>query len=96
MPLTIIEAFACKTVVIASRLGAMENMITPGHNGYLFEPQSEESLKECLEKWNSLDLNQKNTLRLNAFETYNQQYTPEKNITQLLNIYYQVIENKSF
>ena len=37
-PRTIVEAFACGTPVIASRLGSMIDLIDDGRTGLLFEP----------------------------------------------------------
>ena len=94
MPLTIIEAFACGTPVIASRLGAMETMIVSGYNGLHFEVQNETDLRKKLDEWYDLGEEQKNVYRLNAHKTYESYYTPEKNVKQLLAIYSEVINNK--
>ena len=37
-PVTLLEAFACGVPVIASRLGAMEEIVIDGHNGLHFSP----------------------------------------------------------
>lgn len=95
MPLTIIEAFACGTPVIASRLGAMESMIEPGYNGLHFEAGNENDLKIQLEKWQHLDGEQKELYRKNARSSYEQYYTPEKNFMQLMHIYKAVMEEGS-
>jgi glycosyltransferase involved in cell wall biosynthesis len=44
MPMTILEAFAHKTLVIASDLGAMQSIIRHGQNGLLFAPGDHEEL----------------------------------------------------
>ncbi len=91
MPLTIIEAFACGTPVISSKIGAMETMIVSGYNGLHFKVQSEEDLRKKLDEWNNLNQAQKKGYRLNASKTYQDYYTPQKNVNQLLGIYKQVI-----
>lgn len=93
MPLTIIEAFACSTPVISSKLGAMETMIVPGYNGLHFEAQSEPDFKKQLDKWINLSEQQKQQYRLNAYQTYQNNYTAEQNLKQLLFIYDKVINN---
>jgi len=91
MPLTIIEAFACGTPVISSKLGAMETMIINNYNGLHFEPQSEEDFRNKLDEWNNLNEEEKKVYRLNARKTYDDYYTPDKNLKQLLSIYNEVI-----
>lgn len=91
MPLTIIEAFACGTPVISSKLGAMETMIVSGYNGLHFEAKSGEDLRRKLDEWHNLDEGQKQEYRLNARKTYEEYYTPDQNLKQLLTIYNQVI-----
>jgi len=46
---TIIEAFAVGTPVIASRLGAIAELVESGESGELFEPGSAESLVVALQ-----------------------------------------------
>ncbi len=91
MPLTIIEAFACGTPVIASKLGAMEIMIINEYNGLHFQPENVKDLLHKLEEWQSLNDEEKTIYRKNARHTYEQYYTPENNAEQLLAIYRSVI-----
>jgi glycosyltransferase involved in cell wall biosynthesis len=95
MPLTIIEAFASGTPVIASKLGAMESMIEDGHNGLHFEAGNKHDLQEKLAFWQRMELAQRTTYYQNARLTYEQNYTPEENLEQLLSIYQSVIDEKS-
>ena len=48
MPRPLIEAFAAGLPVIASRLGALAELIEPGRNGLLFEPGSGRDLAKKL------------------------------------------------
>ncbi|RYY06782.1 MAG: glycosyltransferase [Sphingobacteriaceae bacterium] len=91
MPLTIIEAFACSTPIIASKLGAMETMITSGYNGLHFEVNNSTDLQKKLDDWINLDQIKKSQYQENTLLTYNNNYTSEKNIAQLLQIYNEVI-----
>ncbi|MEO6000850.1 MAG: glycosyltransferase family 4 protein [Chitinophagaceae bacterium] len=92
MPLTIIEAFASGAPVIATRLGAMESMISNGYNGLHFEVGNSTDLKAQLDKWQNFDSGQKEAYRKNARKTYEEFYTPERNFEQLLSIYTDVIK----
>jgi glycosyltransferase involved in cell wall biosynthesis len=92
MPMTIIEALANGTPVLASNLGAMADMIQHEINGLLFEPGDIESLVDCLKKWNEVPFEERNFMSLGARSSYEQYYTPEKNYEQLLSIYHSVLK----
>ena len=91
MPLTIIEAFATSTPVIASRLGAMESMIENGYNGLHFEAGNKDDLMEKLTVWHNMEPLKKAIFYQNARSTYERSYTPEENLDKLLSIYQSVI-----
>lgn len=95
MPLTIIEAFACGTPVIASRLGAMDDMVTPRYNGLHFEAGNEQSLRAVVDEWMALTQKDKEEFQRRARTTYEEFYTPQKNAEQLLGIYASVMKPKS-
>ncbi len=86
-PLTIIESLACGTPVIASAIGAMKSMITDKYNGLYVEPGSVEDLKHKLDIWHTMPLEEQKNFYKNARTTYENIYTPEKNLEQLLSIY---------
>lgn len=47
-PLTILEAMACGTPIIASNIGGISDAINEGENGLLVEPRNPESLAEAI------------------------------------------------
>jgi len=49
-PLALVEAFATGLPVVASRLGAMAEIVEDGATGLLFTPRSPESLAECVDQ----------------------------------------------
>jgi glycosyltransferase involved in cell wall biosynthesis len=49
LPMVIIEAFACGTPVIASRLGSIEEIVQDRMNGLHFTPGDANHLVECVE-----------------------------------------------
>jgi glycosyltransferase involved in cell wall biosynthesis len=85
--LIMIEAFAVSTPVIASYCGSSSIIVKHGYNGLHFEQSNIENLKEKLTEWSSFDDNVKEQYRKNAYNSYLQYYTPEKNIEQLIEIY---------
>jgi glycosyltransferase involved in cell wall biosynthesis len=86
MPLTIIEAFACGTPVLASRIGAAIEMIDSGSNGFYFEPANPASLVSAV---NAIlaDKNLKCSLRSAARSRFERDYTATRNYEMLMRVY---------
>jgi len=95
MPLTIIEAFACGVPVIASKIGAMENMIQDNYNGFHFLVGNSKDLLQKIEAWHKMPKEKKEEMKTNALTTYTIHYTPEQNASQLLSIYNSLIKKES-
>lgn len=89
-PRTIVEAFACGLPVIASRLGAMADIIRDGITGLLFEPGSAEDLAEKI-TWAESRPGEMQHMGSNARKEYETRYTPEINYRQLVDIYEQAL-----
>lgn len=87
MPMTLIEAFASGTPVIASDLGAMRSMIHDGQNGQLHAAGNAAALREQAERWLASEDAYRHQIGDRARETYEQQYTAQQNRTLLLHIY---------
>jgi glycosyltransferase involved in cell wall biosynthesis len=83
LPRTIIEAFAKGTPVVASNLGSMTELVTPGVNGLLFDPGSEIDL---VAKISSL-LADPFAMRAGARKTFEDRYTASRNYPALMSIY---------
>lgn len=91
MPMTIIEAFATGTAVIAGNLGAMATMVGDGKEGILFEAGNADDLKNSVDKWNRLDEDAKTKIREQARNSYEQHYTAEANKLLMEEIYSSLI-----
>jgi glycosyltransferase involved in cell wall biosynthesis len=87
MPMTLIEAFAVGTPVIASNLGAMASMIVDGKNGIHFKAGNATELKEKMEFWHRLSKEDRKRYAEEARLAYETLYTPEINKAQILSIY---------
>lgn len=94
MPMTILEAFSNKTPVLASKLGAMQTMITHKQNGLLFEPNNEKELANLMNFVISNELVIDNIIT-NAYNDFLAKYSEESNYLQLINIYKDLIKGIS-
>lgn len=87
---TIIEAYATATPVLASRLGAMEELIQPGKTGLLFQPDNSDDLaakvrealgqRDQLSEWGAA-----------ARDAFEKKYSAETAHTSAIKIYESVI-----
>ncbi|PHS17455.1 MAG: glycosyl transferase family 1 [Blastopirellula sp.] len=87
---TIIEAYAKGTPVIASRLGAMQELVIEGQTGLLFEPGNSQDLVQQIQTLfaNKADLP---VYRAQARKQYESHYLPETNYHQLMAIYQKAV-----
>ena len=90
MPMIMLEAFSTGTPVIASRLGAMEEMVQHNCNGLHFNPGDPKDLADKVQQADTQpDFVKK--LSQQARESYTTHYTPQINYTILKDIYAQVL-----
>lgn len=91
-PVTIAEANACAVPVVASRLGAMGEIVDDGRTGLLFEAGNHEDLAAKVE-WAWTHPTEMEQMGRNARREYELKYTPERNYEMLMDIYRRAIEN---
>ena len=92
LPLTIIEAFSTGTPVIASRLGAMSEMIVDDYNGLHFTAKNVDELENCLRRINSSE-EMRQKLGRQARLTYEEKFHPEVHYKSIMSIYKNAIES---
>lgn len=85
-PVTMAEAFACGLPVIASRLGAMAELMEDGRTGLLFEPGNAEDLASKVE-WAWQHPESMVEMGREARREYERKYTAERNYEMLMGIY---------
>lgn len=90
--MTIIEAFACGTPVIASNLGSIPEFVRDGHTGLLFRPGDAADLAEKV-RYAFSHPEHVAAMRVNARREFEEKYTAERNYKMLIAIYEQAIEN---
>lgn len=92
-PLTIIEAFATGTPVIASRLGSMAESITDGFNGLHFTAGNADDLGKKISLFIK-ETESNNMFYKNARQTYLEKYQEEIHYNAILKIYQNsIVEN---
>ena len=92
LPMTVIEAFACGTPVVASNMGAMQELIADGRTGLHFTPGDEEDLAGKVERaWmHPADMAAMGKQARREFET---KYTAAGNYEILMGAYQRAIQN---
>ncbi|MEM9411915.1 MAG: glycosyltransferase family 4 protein [Planctomycetota bacterium] len=90
---TTIEAFATGTPVIASKLGAMQELVTHGVTGLHFEPGCAKDLVDKVHLLASSDELRKKIGDRARIE-YEKKYSPEKNYDLLMSIYERAIRGQ--
>jgi len=85
-PRTIVEAFACGLPVIASRIGALADIVRDGETGLLFEPGNPRDLADKL-AWAQAHPEQMAVMGHRARAQYEAEFSAEVNYRRLMEIY---------
>jgi len=93
-PRALIEAFASGLPVIASRIGALGELVQDGRTGLLFEAGSSRDLAEKM-LWASSHPAEMRRLGKSARAEYESRYSPEPNYEQLMAIYMDVLARRA-
>ncbi len=86
LPMTIVEALAVGTPVVASRLGALESLVDDGRTGRTFDPGDGASLAAAV-LWAVDHPKALRAMRVAARQEYERRYTAEANHAQLMQVY---------
>jgi glycosyltransferase involved in cell wall biosynthesis len=89
-PRTIVEAFACGLPVIASRIGALAEIVRDGQTGLLFEPGSALDLAGKM-AWARANPQRMAQMGAAARAQYEAEFSPEVNYRRLMEIYEDVL-----
>lgn len=91
-PRTLVEAFASGLPVIASRLGAMPDLIADGRTGLLFEPGDAADLAAKM-RWAQLNADRMADMGREARAKYEADFGADRNYSQLMAIYGDAIDD---
>lgn len=92
-PMTIVEAYAAGLPVIASRIGALPEIVRHGDTGLLFEPGNAVDLAQKI-MWAVENPEAMSRMGGNARSEYEAKYTPARNYSQLMAIYESAIKER--
>jgi glycosyltransferase involved in cell wall biosynthesis len=90
---TIAEAFAGGTPVIASRLGAMAELVDPGRTGWLFTPSDANDLASNVRACWATPADELARMRSAARAEYQRCFTAERNYAALMQIYESALDH---
>ncbi len=90
---TVMEAYACGVPVIASRIGAVEELVQDGVTGLLVTPGDVEDLAEKM-RWLWTRPEEARRMGKNARKYYLEHLTPDAHYETLMQIYTSVLEGK--
>ena len=92
-PRTIVEAFACGLPVIASRIGALADIVGDGETGLLFEPGNPRDLADKM-TWALAHPERMAEMGRKARAQYEVEFSAEVNYRQLMEIYASVLAER--
>ena len=92
-PRTLVEAFACGLPVIASRIGALAELVEDGVTGLLFTSGDPLDLASKI-RWAQASPDKMAAMGRTARTRFEGKYTPQRNYAQLLEIYSTAILRK--
>jgi glycosyltransferase involved in cell wall biosynthesis len=90
-PVTLAEAFACGVPLIASRLGAMQEIVADGRTGLHFTPGDADDLAAKVE-WAWTHPEEMQAMGRAARAEYEAKYTAERNYDMLMGVYQKVLQ----
>jgi len=89
--LAVLEAYAAGIPVVASKVGSLTDLVTPGKTGLLFERKNPEDLAEKI-LWLWTRPEERDRMAREARREFEEKYTAEKNYNMLMEIYRKAIE----
>tara|TARA_Y100000780_G_C13622999_1_gene393326 strand:- start:160 stop:870 length:711 start_codon:yes stop_codon:yes gene_type:complete len=91
-PMVLVEAYACGLPVIASRIGALAELVEDGVTGLLFEPGDPNDLANKMQ-WALSNPVEMGRMGASARRRFEERYTPQQNYQHLIQVYERAIQN---
>jgi len=90
LPMAALEAMAQGIPVLAFRVGALDQLVDTGSNGWLVAPGNNNKLADCLRLWTGMNEQQKRLFRQAARQKILQRFSADIAIPQLVACYRQI------
>lgn len=90
---TIAEAFSRGTPVLASRLGAVAELVDDGVSGFGFEPGDAKSVVSAVQKFLNLSATEETAMQVAARERFDLRFSKYSSYVQLLQVYEFALRN---
>lgn len=87
LPMVALEAMARGIPVLANRVGALDQVIKHGQNGWLVDPDKPQALDHCLCDWLKMDPQRRLTFQQSAKETIARRFSTDVAIPKLIEAY---------
>lgn len=84
--MVVLEAYACGTPIIASRIGSLEEIVLEGKTGFTFEPGDAQHLAEKVNRLLA-DRGRLAAMRAGTRDEFDRKYTAERNYAMLTDVY---------
>ena len=91
LPLTVMECFALGVPVVASKIGGLPEMVTPGETGLLIEPGDVEDLAPAI-AWMGRNHEARAAMRTAARRFAESEYSPDAHYDRLMGAYKRVLQ----
>lgn len=85
-PMSVIEAYACGTPVVASRIGSLDEIVREGETGAKFAPGDAEDLRRQVDRLRN-DPDALEGMRATTRAVFDSSYGPDDNFAKLMEIY---------
>lgn len=76
-PLTAIEAMACGTPIIAPDIVTLQSIVVDNYNGFLYKFNDVNSFRQVIERYRHLSEEDKDRIRLNALQYFENNFTED-------------------
>jgi glycosyltransferase involved in cell wall biosynthesis len=86
-PMSVLESMACGTPVLGARIGGIPELVRPDQTGWLFEPSSQQSLSDALDRAVATTRDQRMAMGQASRDYVATHHAPQAHLQQLLGAY---------
>ena len=87
LPMAVLEAMSRGIPVIASNVGALSSVITPGETGWLVEPANTKAFQQALREWHQLSEADQSRMRQACRQTIEDRFSASAIVPKFIDVY---------